>query len=290
MFINKFSFSPSENSYLVLKSKLNELFGPIGKIEKKYPPVVLNKNTPQGSFCSVEEFFSKPFKGSKKFRRILHRPQYEFPTDPWQKTLNDFSINRDLIKKSFIHVNSKVVSPSYHDRKLRLLQRKTQFRDQLSKHIDIPYYCEWCKDNLGFEEKETFLHGVFSCPKLYDGPDLVLQHLKIDQLLSDAVTATDIVLYPQTGDIALDTVLSAIYTIYLYFVLQSRDSNSPFDPKAIANHIRLEISSINTVYFNRPLARRSRDVGIGEFLASHEIGMDNGTNNIPIDQIISRAF
>ena len=155
--------------------------------------------------------------------------------------------------------------------------------------LDIPDYCEWCKDNLGFEEKETFLHGVFSCPKLYDGPDLVLQHLKIDHLLSDAVTATDIVLYPQTGDIALDTVLSAIYIIYLYFVLQSRDSNSPFDPKAIANYIRLEISSINTVYFNRPLARRSRDVGIGEFLASHEIGMDNGTNNIPISSQVYQA-
>ena len=100
LFINRFSFSPTENSYLALKSKLSELFGPQGK-KRKYPPVVLNKTTPPGSFSSVEEFFSKPIKGSKKFRRILHRPKYDFPTDRWQKILNNFSINRDLIKKLY---------------------------------------------------------------------------------------------------------------------------------------------------------------------------------------------
>ena len=147
-----------------------------------------------GSFSSIEEFVSKPIKGSKRFRHILHRPTYSFPPDPWQKALNDFSIQNDLIKKSFIHANSKIISPMFHDRKLHLLQRKTQFRDQLSKHKDIPDYCELCWDNLGLENRETFLHGIYSCPKLYDGPDIVLHHIWMSHLLTDSVSATDLIL------------------------------------------------------------------------------------------------
>ena len=142
----------------------------------------------------------------------------------------------------------------FHDQKLRLLQRKTQLRDQLSKHKDISEFCEWCQEHLGLDNKETLLHGTYSCPKLYDGPDIVLNHLGMSHLVTEAVTATDLILHPQTGDIALDTVLSAIYTIYLYYVLASRDSNTQFEPKTISNKIKYEISTINSVFSNRPLA------------------------------------
>ena len=80
-----------------------------------------------GSFSSIEEFVSKPIKGSKRFRRILHRPNYSFLPDPWQKALNDFLIQKDLIKRTFTYANSKIISPKFHDRKLGLLQRKRQF-------------------------------------------------------------------------------------------------------------------------------------------------------------------
>ena len=195
-----------------------------------------------GSFSSIEEFVSKPIKGSKRFRRILHRPNYSFLPDPWQKALNDFLIQKDLIKKSLTYGNSKIISPKLHDRKQRLLQRKTQFRDQLSKHKDIPDYCEWCKDNLGLEIKETFLHGTYSCSKLYDGPDIVLQHLGMSHLLTEAVSATDLIFYSQTGDIALDTVLSAIFTIYLYYVHLSRDTNSQLSSSAPASSSSFNLS------------------------------------------------
>ena len=109
----------------------------------------------------------------------------------------------------------------------------------------------------------------------------------MSHLVTEAVTATDLILHPQTGDIALDTVLSAIYTIYLYYVLASRDSNTQFEPKIISNKIKYEISTINSVFSNRPLAQRCRDLSLADFLASHQLGKESGTNNIPLDQIVS---
>ena len=109
----------------------------------------------------------------------------------------------------------------------------------------------------------------------------------MSHLLTEAVSVTDLILYFQTNDIALDTVLSAIYTIYLYYVLLSRDSNSQFDPKAISNQIKYEIHTINSVYYNRPLAHRCRELNLADFLASHQLGTDYGTNNLPLDLIAS---
>ena len=53
LFINRFSFSPTENSYLALKSKLSELFGPLGKKTKEISTCSFKQNYPSriSQFC-----------------------------------------------------------------------------------------------------------------------------------------------------------------------------------------------------------------------------------------------
>ena len=105
-------------------------------------------------------------------------------------------------------------------------------------------------DKREIEIKETLIHGTFECPKLHDGPTKVLYHLKMLHLTSNLVTATDLALYPQTGNNALDITLNAVLLVYLHQILAIKDNNDNFDALAISTKIRHEIRSINTLYPN----------------------------------------
>ena len=101
----------------------------------------------------------------------------------WQDTLKDHSISNDDIVDSFKFASSKVVQQKYHDKKLRLLYRKTHFNNKICKYNNkISPFCTWCKKTHNIEVKEDFLHATSLCPKVSDLPAKLLQHLKIEHL------------------------------------------------------------------------------------------------------------
>ena len=79
----------------------------------------------------------------------------------WQKALNDASISRDEVRQAHIFATSKTLLPQFHDKKFRLLCRKTQFNNSLNKHnTSVSAYCDWCKNVMNVEVKESLVHAL----------------------------------------------------------------------------------------------------------------------------------
>ena len=94
----------------------------------------------------------------------------------------------------------KILHQKYHDKKLSLLARRTQFNDELSKQSHINKTCHYCENSgIGTEvqNKETTEHALFSCKNVKNIPEQVLSHLKITQLTQLPVTASQVVIYDE---------------------------------------------------------------------------------------------
>ena len=103
----------------------------------------------------MQKLFGIKKKGSKKFRNIIRcTKEVKDNTNSWQKALQDASVTRDDILQAHEFTNSKTLHPSFHDKKFRLLSRKTQLDTQLTKHTDTQPFCEWCQNELKMQTKE----------------------------------------------------------------------------------------------------------------------------------------
>ena len=106
----------------------------------------------------------------------------------WSKKANEFT-------------TQKILHPKFHDKKFRLLPRKTQFNDQLSKHQNQTkktcYFCENYGSGTEVQNKETLEHAVFSCTNVKKIPEQVLNHLRIPHLTQLPISASQIVLYDE---------------------------------------------------------------------------------------------
>ena len=117
-----------ENGYLAIKSRLTSIF----KLKNKYPPPIINKHVPDWNIESMEKLFQSKFKGSKKIRKIIfQKREVSNNLNSWKKSLKDQSISLFDIKMAHEFVSKKTLHPKYHDKKFRLLARKTQFNNQL---------------------------------------------------------------------------------------------------------------------------------------------------------------
>jgi hypothetical protein len=119
------------------------IFRPSGK----YGPPIINKNVQDWNIESMSKLFISKSKDSKKFRKVLFaQKEVKNNRKTWQTTLKDYSISNEQIKKSHEFTATKILHPKFHDKKFRLLARKTQFNNQLSKHQTFTkttcYYCE----------------------------------------------------------------------------------------------------------------------------------------------------
>ena len=153
-----------ENGYLALKHNLQTIFKPSGKCG----PPIINKNVPEWNLENMVRLFESKGKGSKKIRRIIFQQKVvNTNLSSWKNSLNDFTINNNDIKKVYELTSKKVLHPHYHDKKFRLLTRKTQFNDQLSKHSAIPPYCQFCENHdNGTQIKEDLKHALFHAQML----------------------------------------------------------------------------------------------------------------------------
>ena len=103
-----------ENGYLVLKHHLMTIFRPSGK----YGPPIMNKNVQDWNIESMKKLFNSNAKGSKKFRKVIFaQKEVKNNQKALQTTLKDFSISKELIKKSHEFTTKKILHPKYHDKK-----------------------------------------------------------------------------------------------------------------------------------------------------------------------------
>ena len=126
--------------------------------------------------------------------------------------------------------------PKFHDKKFRLLARKTQFNNQLSKHQPQTkktcYYCENYETGPGRQNKETLEHALFSCKNDKNIPEQVLNHLNIPHLTQLPITASQIVIYDEFS--TSKTLVNTKWMLLICFILNNRLNKCPNNAEEIA--------------------------------------------------------
>ena len=146
---------------------------------------------------SINKLFSSRKKGSKKFRNILKcTKSVKDNTTSWQKAINDASITHTEIQQAHEFSISKILHPQFYDQKFRLLCRKTLFNNQLNKHNNQQSpFCEWCRDHLKMDIKESLIHALRDCPNITKIYSTTIKTLKIDHLTQSPLSAQQVILY-----------------------------------------------------------------------------------------------
>ena len=256
----------NEGAYLLLKRIILANYSKSGK----YPPPLVNKHVPDWNFEDIVKLFASRQKGSKKFRKILQSsPLITNHVTSWQKALNDASITEDEVRDAHKFATSKTLLPEFHDRKFRLLCRKTQFRNQLSKHIHtVSAFCEHCLNVMNLEVKERLVHTLWDCPKITDLYEDVLKFLKLDHLTQLPLTAQQVILYDNFA--SARTVINTVWLILICIILNHKDQNIPINFNLTCERIKREIRDTTRAHPMSNLAMECKNLSLREFLASHE--------------------
>ena len=108
----------------------------------------------------ISKLLNPKLKDSKRFRKILHQDkEVANNINAWQKPLWMLQLlNKKYLKCMNLH------QPK-HDQKFRLLCRKTQFNQQLNKHIDQSPFYQWCLKNKKMEIRENPDSCIIGVPK-----------------------------------------------------------------------------------------------------------------------------
>ena len=273
-FCEKISFI-HEGGYLALKFHINGLF----KRNGKYPPPVINKSVQEHNIESLTKLFEKKEKDLKNLERcFLARKRWNLTLLPGKKTLKDYSITHFDIKNAHEFNSNKILHPKYHDKKFRLLARKTQFNDQLTKHnpsiSENCQYCESTQNGTIMHIKEDMEHALFSCQNVKTLPQSVLTNLKLENFTQLPITASQLVLYDNFCRDA-KTLINSVWLLLTCFILSNRLNKAPNNSEKISKKIKETIKATNKAYPNRNLARECQNLNLDEFLASHEIGLKN---------------
>ena len=191
----------------------------------------------------------------------------------WQKTLNDVTITNDDIISSFKFAQSKTMHPKLHDKKIRLLHRKTHFNNQICKYDNsTPPYCLWCKNTNNVETPEDLLHALYHCPRLNKVPQNVLNNLGIAHLSKNPMCPKRVLLSDTDCIPGAKLFMDTIWLIYTCLILTNRLTCSPIYVDQISNSIKTEILTMNKCFPERELGKRTRSLNLDQFLASHEVG------------------
>ena len=79
----------------------------------------------------------------------------------WQKALQDASVTISDVQQAHEIASTKTLLPQFHNKKIRLLCRKTQVNNQFNKHnTTVSSLCEHCESNLKTEITENLVHAL----------------------------------------------------------------------------------------------------------------------------------
>ena len=191
------------------------------------------------------------------------------------KTLNDYTITNDDIVSSFKFAQSKTLHPKLHDKKTRLLHRKTHFNNQICKYDkEVSSYCAWCKNTYNVDATEDLAHALYTCPRLYGVPQNVLIKLGITHLSPNPVSPKRILLSDTDCIPGAKLFMDTIWLLYTCLILTNRLTYSPISVDYISNKIKEEIITMNKCFPERELGKRTRSLNLDQFLASHDVGLN----------------
>ena len=122
--------------------------------------------------------------------------------------------------------------------------------------------------------KEDMEHALFSCQNVNKMPERVLKTLKLEKFTQMPITASQLVLYDNFCRDAT-TLINSVWLLLTCFILSNRLNKAPNNTEKISKKIKDTIKATNVAYPNKQLARECRNLNLGEFLASHEIGPKN---------------
>ena len=187
----------------------------------------------------------------------------------WQKALQDASVAISDVQQAHEFASTKTLLPQFHDKKFRLLCRKTQFNNQLNKHTTtVSSLCEHCESNLKTEVKETLVHALWDCSKVRNVYEETLQALNITNLTQLPLTAQQVILYDSFT--TAKTLINSIWLLLICLILNNKYNNTPIKINVIAEKIKREIRDTNKAFPKKNLNLECKYLSLDEFLASHE--------------------
>ena len=165
----------------------------------------------------------------------------------WQKALQDASVTISDVQQAHEFASTKTLLPQFHDKKFRLLCRKTQFNNQLNKHnTTVSSLCEHCESNLKTEVTETLVHALWDCPKVRNVYEETLQALNITNLTQLPLTAQQVILYDSFT--TAKTLINSIWLLLICLILNTKYNNTPIKINVIAEKIKREIRDTNKAF------------------------------------------
>ena len=190
----------------------------------------------------------------------------------WGKSLNDTTVTHVDVNKKLNWLKNSELSQDIVDRNQRLLYRKTQFNDQLSKYPQsgiTSNHCEYCQTYEKKIIKEVASHCLFFCSKIQGIYDHVITSLKLEHLIPIPTTPKRTLIWDENNSVK--NLSNAIFTIVVNEILKNRSSLEKLDFERITSTVKREITASINAYSNKNLSREIGRLGLLEFLASQPV-------------------
>ena len=216
--------------------------------------------------------FEKTKRGSKNYRYILRQNKIKVQSTQWGKALNDATITHIEVNKKLNWLRNSELSQDIVDRQQRLLYRKTQFNDQLSKYPQsgvTSNNCEYCLTHGKNNIKEVPSHCLFFCPKIQGIYDYIVTSLNLEHLIPLPTTPKRTLIWDENTK--AQNLSNAIWTIIVNEVLKNRSSLEKIDFDRTAKIVKGEVVASCNAYSNKNLSREIGRLGLLEFLASQPV-------------------
>ena len=259
--------------YTNLRHHVKHNIGP----DKSFPAIPIpNKKVPKYVKQSVTECITGATNGSKPYRKILNKDSNPISrcnlAQRWNKRLNLNTITEALIKDGLKLILNRWIPKKYGDLKARILLSKTQFNNQLAKHIgNRDKFCDLCKkENNPTPQIENAAHALFDCPSVNPIYNQTFEALSLSDHLPTPLTPQDVIVGINTkqNEITPLAVINSIMMILISYIMNCRFLVKKPNGVEALQEIKTVLLSAMRTFPKRKLAKELKGLDIGNFLAS----------------------
>ena len=259
--------------YTNLRHHVKHNIGP----DKPFPAIPIpNKKVPKHVKQSVTECIIGAKNGSKPYRKILSRDMKPISkcnlSQRWNKKLNTDTITESHIKDGLKLVLNRWIPKKYGDLKARILLTKTQFNNQLAKHIrDRDKFCDHCKkENNPTLQIENAAHALFYCPSVNTIYKQTFEALSLSDHIPEPLTPQDVIVgintkQNETSPLAL---INSVIMIVISYIMNCRFLSKKPNRIEVLQEIKTILENTTRTFPKRKLAKELKGLDIGNFLAS----------------------
>ena len=190
----------------------------------------------------------------------------------WNKKLNTDTITESHIKDGLKLVLNRWIPKKYGDLKARILLTKTQFNNQLAKHIrDRDKFCDHCKkENNPTLQIENAAHALFYCPSVNTIYKQTFEALSLSDHIPEPLTPQDVIVgintkQNETSPLAL---INSVIMIVISYIMNCRFLSKKPNRIEVLQEIKTILENTTRTFPKRKLAKELKGLDIGNFLAS----------------------